>query len=156
MSMPSDSSSKNQQPQQPQQEEQQQQHHVCTRCGQSATLRCSRCKAAWYCSKECQTADWKTHKAVVCNDQFQADQHTLHKREFDRIIQHYQLDADEKAEEISTFLTSSSNDSKVTAPQFAQKFGTTEAEAVVFLEWINIGVKFKQQTLDTAKQSGFL
>ena len=24
---------------------------------------CQRCQRAWYCSKECQVADWKTHKA---------------------------------------------------------------------------------------------
>ncbi|KAG0242952.1 hypothetical protein BGW41_003117 [Actinomortierella wolfii] len=33
-------------------------------------LRCSRCKYAWYCSKECQVADWKSHKAE-CDEVFQ-------------------------------------------------------------------------------------
>lgn len=43
---------------------------VCQSCkkgGSAVTLsRCSRCKAAWYCSRECQTADWKEHKKS-CN-----------------------------------------------------------------------------------------
>ena len=26
--------------------------------------RCARCRVAWYCSAECQKADWSTHKAV--------------------------------------------------------------------------------------------
>lgn len=43
---------------------------VCQSCkkgGAAVTLsRCSRCKAAWYCSRECQTADWKEHKKS-CN-----------------------------------------------------------------------------------------
>ena len=38
---------------------------ACAACGSAdATLRCSACKAARYCSKECQKAHWKGHKAV--------------------------------------------------------------------------------------------
>ena len=37
---------------------------------------------------------------------------------------------------------------------FAAKFGTTPEEAVVFLEWIKVGIKFKEETLDVAKKSG--
>jgi MYND finger len=45
---------------------------VCVKCKKSpASLsrplkRCAKCKGALYCSRECQTADWKTHKKV-CN-----------------------------------------------------------------------------------------
>ena len=31
-------------------------------CKKDGTLRCSRCKKFNYCSKECQTSDWKKHK----------------------------------------------------------------------------------------------
>eukprot|EP00658_Telonema_sp_P-2_P045695 TRINITY_DN3368_c0_g1_i6.p1 TRINITY_DN3368_c0_g1~~TRINITY_DN3368_c0_g1_i6.p1 ORF type:complete len:268 (+),score=35.33 TRINITY_DN3368_c0_g1_i6:134-937(+) len=35
----------------------------CGTCGvELAGLRCSRCRAAWYCSKQCQRSDWKQHK----------------------------------------------------------------------------------------------
>lgn len=36
----------------------------CLNCGDSgAKLRCSKCKRAYFCSRECQTKAWKTHKA---------------------------------------------------------------------------------------------
>ena len=31
-------------------------------CVKAGSLRCSQCKQANYCSKECQRADWKKHK----------------------------------------------------------------------------------------------
>ncbi|KAI9000325.1 hypothetical protein DFJ74DRAFT_697444 [Hyaloraphidium curvatum] len=33
----------------------------------SELRKCSRCRVAWYCSKECQVADWPSHK-LVCQD----------------------------------------------------------------------------------------
>jgi hypothetical protein len=80
-------------------------------------------------------------------------QHELHKKAFDAIIQKYNLQTDEKSTEIAELLTSGTD--KVTAPEFAKKFGMDVEEAVVFLEWINTGVKFKEQTIDTAKKAGF-
>lgn len=35
---------------------------ICPICGRKAKLRCTRCKAKFYCSKECQALDWKNHK----------------------------------------------------------------------------------------------
>lgn len=42
---------------------------VCARCRSPATpatplKMCSRCRVAWYCSKDCQTAHWPTHRAA--------------------------------------------------------------------------------------------
>lgn len=36
--------------------------NVCASCGKPASLRCARCKSVHYCSKECQKADWPSHK----------------------------------------------------------------------------------------------
>ncbi|KAI0572835.1 zf-MYND multi-domain protein [Pyrenophora tritici-repentis] len=37
----------------------------CTSCsGAPARRRCSRCKAAYYCDRNCQKSDWKTHRNV--------------------------------------------------------------------------------------------
>mmetsp|Transcript_4089 Transcript_4089/g.9504 ORF Transcript_4089/g.9504 Transcript_4089/m.9504 type:complete len:269 (-) Transcript_4089:87-893(-) len=35
---------------------------LCKVCSKAATQRCLRCKAAWYCCRECQSKDWKKHK----------------------------------------------------------------------------------------------
>ena len=127
--------------------------NTCAICQAPASKRCGRCKAVWYCDAAHQRQDWPTHKAI-CNDAVQADQYTLHKQEFDRIVKAYQLDSAENSEAIATFLTSNDSE-KVSAAEFAQKFGVKNEEAVVFLEWIKVGVKFKETSIDTAKKSGF-
>ena len=38
--------------------------NTCASCSKPASLRCTRCKKAHYCSKECQKADWPSHKRV--------------------------------------------------------------------------------------------
>jgi len=37
--------------------------HYCSVCSEHSTLQCSRCKKAWYCSRECQRANWPEHKS---------------------------------------------------------------------------------------------
>jgi hypothetical protein len=47
---------------------------TCRRCekletqmGNSKLMKCQRCKITYYCSKECQAADWKSHK-IMCKE----------------------------------------------------------------------------------------
>ena len=99
--------------------------------------------------------DWKRHKKAckaIKEDKERADSHTIHKAEFDRIRLKYGLD--KKADEISDLLTMRGNEGGVSPNDFAARFGTTPEEAVVFLEWIKVGIKFKEETLDVAKKSG--
>lgn len=35
----------------------------CAACGKEGSMRCSRCKQVWFCSKSCQRAHWAMHKA---------------------------------------------------------------------------------------------
>lgn len=80
--------------------------------------------------------------------------HTLHKQEFDRIRLSYKLDSPDKAEKISEMLASS--DGGVSAPEFARMFGMSTTEAVVFLEWIKVGIKFKVVEHDVVTSFGLL
>lgn len=102
-------------------------------------------------------SDWKSHKAkckVIAADIAQADSHELHKNEFDRIRTKYGLSSPQQAEKIANLLANTGANEGVSAPAFAEMFGMTTTEAVVFLEWIKVGVKFKEETLDTAKKAG--
>ena len=47
--------------------------HICIGCGSKKatgdepyTKRCAQCKAAYYCSKECQVGHWKSGHKEVC------------------------------------------------------------------------------------------
>lgn len=39
------------------------QSHTCAYCSQEATFYCGLCKETWYCGREHQVADWKSHKS---------------------------------------------------------------------------------------------
>lgn len=127
----------------------------CAVCNEPAAKRCQQCKSTFYCSRDHQVSHWKSHKAqckAIAEDIAQADSHTLHKKEFDRIRIKYGLDKPSNAERIANMLADSTGG--VSAPEFAKMFGMSTPEAVVFLEWIKVGVKFKEDTLDVAKKSG--
>ena len=44
--------------------------HCCEECGAAnAKLRCTKCKACFYCSRACQTRNWRLHKKICSPDQ---------------------------------------------------------------------------------------
>lgn len=63
------------------------------------------------------------------------------------------MQTEEKSSEIAELLTGGEN--SVSAAEFAEKFSMDVQDAVVFLEWVKIGVKFKEQSIDSAKKAGF-
>ena len=87
------------------------------------------------------------------NPDYQMQQYELHKKAFDTIIDKYNLKTEQKSTEIAELLTDGADG--VNAGEFAEKFGMDVQEAIVFLEWIKVGIKFKQEAVDTAKASGF-
>lgn len=44
----------------------------CAKCGEPASMRCSRCRGEWYCRRQCQVEAWKAHKSI-CNMICKAD-----------------------------------------------------------------------------------
>ncbi|KAK7317452.1 hypothetical protein RJT34_01703 [Clitoria ternatea] len=50
-------------------------HGACAFCGNLSTTRCSRCKAARYCSMKCQIRHWRSgHKNECCESESAADE----------------------------------------------------------------------------------
>eukprot|EP00534_Pseudo-nitzschia_fraudulenta_P003054 CAMPEP_0201127420 /NCGR_PEP_ID=MMETSP0850-20130426/30273_1 /ASSEMBLY_ACC=CAM_ASM_000622 /TAXON_ID=183588 /ORGANISM="Pseudo-nitzschia fraudulenta, Strain WWA7" /LENGTH=97 /DNA_ID=CAMNT_0047396275 /DNA_START=119 /DNA_END=412 /DNA_ORIENTATION=+ len=84
---------------------------------------------------------------------YQTSQYELHKKAFDAIIEKYNLKTEKRSNEIAELLTNGTDGVK--AGDFANKFGMDVQEAVVFLEWIKVGIEFKKKAIDTAEQSGF-
>ena len=64
-----------------------------------------------------------------------------HKKEFDRICDQYKLRSEEKAGAIADFLTSPKDDGSFSAEEFAKEFGIDPVDAVIFLAWINVGIR---------------
>ncbi|CAI6313450.1 unnamed protein product [Periconia digitata] len=55
----------------------------CTVCNKADALRCTRCKSAWYCGKDCQAKDWATHK-LLCGAFAEFDMESRPSAEFDQ------------------------------------------------------------------------
>tara|TARA_X000000368_G_C22901864_1_gene654457 strand:- start:62 stop:745 length:684 start_codon:yes stop_codon:yes gene_type:complete len=58
----------------------------CLFCGNKpVTKKCSNCKIAWFCSKECQTNGWKHHKKTCVKDEYLIWSYTEKIQFFDNI-----------------------------------------------------------------------
>ncbi len=67
-----------------------------------------------------------------------------HYKEFARVIKEYKLDDPDQAEKVAHYLTSGT----VSTKDFAEKFGLSEKDAAVFLEFVMKGVRFKEEHID--------
>ena len=67
-----------------------------------------------------------------------------HHKEFLRIVKKYSLD--KRADKISVFLTAE-HGKKSSSVKFSKKFGMTNKEAVIFLAFIDAGLRWKEGNL---------
>ncbi|MBN1274969.1 hypothetical protein JXA12_01630 [Candidatus Woesearchaeota archaeon] len=75
-----------------------------------------------------------------------------HHHQFEAIAERHGLKNEEQAGRIADFLVSHPA-GKVSAPEFSEEFGMSEEEAVVFLSFIDRGLRFKERVVDR-KDSG--
>ena len=75
----------------------------CSVCSKAGTKRCSKCKIQYYCSRECQMKDWKTHKRICTqttslkssqpttgiSEQFSNDQHEHRSQSRSKLVPEY-------------------------------------------------------------------
>jgi hypothetical protein len=70
-----------------------------------------------------------------------------HKDLFEAIAEKYHLKNEQKAGEIADFLTTHPA-GKTSVKAFSEKFGMSETEALVFLSFIDKGLRFKEMHMD--------
>jgi len=70
-----------------------------------------------------------------------------HKDEFEKIAIKYDLRKEKKAGEIADFLTTHPA-GKTSVKEFSSTFGMSEAEALVFLSFIDKGLRYKEMHID--------
>jgi hypothetical protein len=70
------------------------------------------------------------------------------KRKFDQVRVKYRLDDDKVSGEIADLLTGRSGGDTISAEQFATRYGMTARDAKSFLQFIQMAMAFKMQTMD--------
>ena len=71
-----------------------------------------------------------------------------HKEKFDQIIKKYDLFREETASTIADFLTGNHKES-ISVKEFAKQFNMEESDAKIFLDFIAIGLRFKETHLSS-------
>lgn len=71
----------------------------------------------------------------------------LLKKRFEAIVKKYKFDDGPKSDAIADFLTSGEC-TEVSDEIFAERFGTSIEDASSFLQWLNVGISFKEQYMD--------
>ena len=73
-----------------------------------------------------------------------------HKKAFEKIIKKYGLADEQKADEISKFLTKGE---KISYKEFATLFNISEEDSKIFLSFIYKGIEFKESHIDPNKKN---
>lgn len=68
-----------------------------------------------------------------------------HSKKFEKIVQKYNFDSVEKAEEITNYLT---KQKEVSAKEFAGLFAIDQNDADLFLSFISKGIQYKKNHLN--------
>eukprot|EP00730_Choanoeca_flexa_P015540 TRINITY_DN715_c0_g1_i1.p1 TRINITY_DN715_c0_g1~~TRINITY_DN715_c0_g1_i1.p1 ORF type:complete len:178 (+),score=29.26 TRINITY_DN715_c0_g1_i1:35-535(+) len=130
-------------------------------CTKKSSKRCARCHVYFYCSRECQIANFKAHKHD-CKQWAQLDAQELdlqdqetrmkaHQREFKRIVSQYGLNKGDRADQLADLLTNAVEEVSIPAQKVADQFELPLADASTLLAWIDVGLRFKEQALDASK-----
>ena len=78
----------------------------------------------------------------------------LHNREFRRIVFMYGLDKGAKADQLADLLTDQDGHNHIAPEQLASQFDIPRDDAATLLSWIEVGVRFKEQALDSQAKLG--
>lgn len=71
-----------------------------------------------------------------------------HKKEFDRICEEYKLRSDDaKAGAIADYIMEHGSGAGVNAEDFAKTFELNPADAIIFLSWIKVGIRYDEKKL---------
>ena len=93
---------------------------MCRRCNLSrvdgrSLMQCSRCKNAYYCSRECQVSDWKQHKSECANERAPGNAKL-----------HTQKETKTSKMDAVTFITNNLTSIMITAVQVCKKYGVAK------------------------------
>lgn len=72
------------------------------------------------------------------------------KLDFDNVVKKYKLNNNLTADKISKYLTSNKN---ISVLDFANEFGIEKMDAKLFLDFILMGVKFKEKHIDSSNSN---
>jgi len=111
----------------------------------------------YYCNQDHQKAHWVIHK-LVCKvrvaaapaqppEDEMAARYRVLKENFEAVVAKHGLNSNKNSDRIADFLTRSDRE-HTTAGDFATEFSIPVDDADKFLQWVNVGLDFKERFMD--------